>query len=55
VFSQQLTELQAGPVEQVPYDEAVAEAGAAGQSIFTLAVDTPALQAVRRLVETLVP
>jgi len=49
-------ELQGLPAErlpEVPQDDEVERAGAAGEDVFSLPLDTPALVAVRRVVETL--
>lgn len=48
-----LGELDARRLPDIPQDDAVERAGAAGDNVFTLPDDTPALVAVRSLVEAL--
>lgn len=48
-----LAELSAIPLPEIPQDDAVEQAGAAGRCVFELPADTPALVAVRRVVARL--
>lgn len=49
----ELGELPATPLPEIPDDDAVEAAGAAGRPVFELPGDTPALAAVRRIAEAL--
>jgi len=51
--ARRLAQLGAGRLPDVPQDAEVERAGAAGQDIFSLPTPSPALAAVRRVVETL--
>lgn len=51
--AEELAGLDAERLPDVPQDDAVERAGAAGQHVFTLANETPALAAVRRVLQAL--
>ena len=48
-----LAELDARRLPDIPQDDAVEQAGAAGENVFALPEDSPALVAVRQLIDTL--
>ncbi len=54
IIDQELTALGLLRLPDIPFDAEVEQAGALGRDVFTLPQDTPALEAVRRLVGILV-